>query len=221
MRYEDIHISDATIRNDFIELYNLGSVASALKLLEDNPQVVDKSTMAAVFNELRERVFGLENVYYTEVEGYMANLLVKMQDTINDLNDCGEFDSTVEYKERNLVHYNGDYYFCLQDPPIGTLPTDELFWLHLGLRGRPGGDGISNVIFKGPYSETVQYETNDIVFVGLNFYYAKIPSLGQPVTNTAYWGLFLETNAIKILVQAETPGPTDMGANDFWFQILN
>lgn len=221
MRYEDIHISDVSIRQNFINFINAGNFASALKLLEDNPQVTDKSTMAIVFNELRERVFGLENVYYTEVEDYMANLLVQMQDTVNDLNDMGEFDATVEYKERNLVHYDNNYYYCLQNPPVGTLPTNETFWLYLGLRGVRGRDGISNVTFKGQYSDTEQYNANDIVYLGLNFYYAKIPNSGQPVTNTEYWGLFLETNAIKILVQAETPGPTDMGANDFWFQILN
>ena len=221
MRYEDIHISDATIRQNFIQLMNLGSVASALKLLEDNPQLTDKSTMAAVFNELRERIFGLENVYYTEVEDYMSNLLVQMQDTVDDLVDMGEFDATVEYKERNLVYYNNEYYYCLQNPPVGTLPTNNLFWLYLGLRGTRGVDGITNMTFKGQYLETESYQPNDIVYSGLNFYYAKVASTGQPVTDESYWGVFIKTNAVKILVQAEAPTETQLETNDFWFQILN
>lgn len=221
MRYEDIHISDASIRQSFIQYMNQGNFVSALALLENNPQVTDRSTMAAVFNELRERVFGLENVYYTEVENYLSNLSVQMQDTVNNLNDMGQFDASVEYQERNVVIYNDNYYYCLQNPPVGTLPTNETFWLYLGLKGKNGLDGLTNVAFKGQYSSTATYQPNDIVYVEPNFYYAKVESTGQPIADTNYWGILFKADTPKILVQETQPSDTELEVNDFWFQILS
>lgn len=223
MRYEDIHISDSTVYSQFKQLMDLGSVASALQLLENNPQVVDKSTMAEVFNELRERVFGLENVYYTEVEDYMSNLLVQMQNNIDDFVVRGKYSPTEEYFERNFVFVGDVCYYCLQKPPVGTGPTDtggDTFWLRLGLGGLPGVDGITNIVFKGQYSETATYAKNDIVYSGKTFYYAKQASAGQPLGDNDYWGVFFTANAPYILVSETEPQEGQLSYPNFWFQIV-
>ena len=219
MRYEDIHLEDATLYHNFQQFVSLGNYASALQLLE-NSQFDNKKVVAEVFNDLMERIYGTENIYYVETDQYMQQLIQNMQTAIDDLNYVGTYNNTVAYKERNFVEYNGNIYYCLQDTNAGTAPTNTSFWMLLGLKGKDGLDGLTNITFKGLYSATETYNTNDVVYVGRTFYYAKQSSTGQEIGENEYWGIFIIVKVPYILTQAELPEPDELISGDFYFQII-
>lgn len=219
MQFEDIHLSDTQLYALFRQYYIQGDYTNALNILASNPQLDLKVITADNLNELSERVYGLENVYYTEVEDYLSNLLQSMQTDVNNLSNQNQYSATQQYYPKNFVYYNNEVYFCLQEPPIGTLPTNTTYWLYLGLFGKEGTIGLSNLNFVGAWDINTEYTMNQVVYVDYTFYWALQNNQGQDPTTASsqYWGVLFTINPQQIIVDEDTPVSQD--PNDFWFQI--
>lgn len=220
MQFEDIHLSDAQLYTLFRQYYTNGAYAEALNVLSSNPQLDLKVVTADNLNELSERVYGMENVYYVEVEQYLANLLQSMQTDVNNLSNQNQYSATQQYYPKNFVYYNNDVYFCLQEPPIGTDPTNTTYWLYLGLFGQNGNIGLSNLTFVGAWDTNTSYLTNQVVYVDYTFYWAIQNNQGQdPTTDSTntYWGVLLTVQPQQVI--ASSAQPENQNTNDFWFQI--
>lgn len=220
MQFEDIHLSDTQLYALFRQYYMAGNYEAALNILAQNNQLSLKAITADNLNELSERVYGLENVYYTEVEDYLSNLLQSMQTDVNNLNNQNQYSAAQQYYPNNFVYYNGDVYFCIQEPPIGTDPTNTTYWLYLGLFGQNGNYGLKNLTFVGPWDTNTVYTNNQVVYVGYTFYWAIQDNQGQdPTTDTAntYWGALFTVKPQQIV--ASLVMPESQNTNDFWFQI--
>lgn len=220
MQFENIHLSDAQLYVLFRQYYSAGAYTQALSILTSNPQLDLKAIVADNINELNERVYGLEDLYYTEVEEYLSNLLDSMQIDVNNLSNQNQYNATQQYYPKNFVYYNNEVYFCLQEPPIGTDPTNTTYWLHLGLFGQDGKFGLSNLTFAGPWNNDTAYTVNQVVFVGYTFYWAIQDSQGQdPTTDetNTYWGVLFVVEPQQIVASPTTP--ENQNTNDIWFQI--
>lgn len=220
MQFQDIHLSDAQLYTLFRQYYKNGAYQEALNLLAQNPQLDWKGITADNLNKLSEQVYGIENLYYVDVEEYLANLLQSMQTDVDNLANLHEYDPTQQYYENNFVFYNNEAYFCIQEPPIGTLPTNTTYWLYLGLFGGKGNYGITNLTFVGPWNINTLYTTNQVVYIDKTFYWAIQSSQGQdPSTDTSntYWSVLFTVQPQQIIVdQAQ---PVGLNTNDFWFQV--
>lgn len=219
MQFEDIHLSDVQLYALFRQYYTAGNYTAALNVLSSNPQLDLKAITADNINELSERIYGMENVYYVEVEQYLANLLQSMQTDVNNLSNQNQYNATQQYYENNFVYYNNEVYFCIKEPPIGTDPTNTTYWLYLGLLGKDGLYGLTNLTFVGPWDINTLYTTNQVVYVDYTFYWALQDSQGQdPTTESSeYWGVLFTVDFQKIIVSDSTP--ENSKTNDFWFQI--
>lgn len=219
MQFEDIHLSDTQLYTLFRQYYSSGAYTQALNVLTSNPQLDLKVIVADNLNELSERVYGLEDVYYTEVEEYLANLLQSMQTDVNNLSNQNQYSATQQYYPKNFVYYNSNVYFCLKEPPVGTDPTNTTYWLHLGLFGKPGKFGLSNLTFAGFWDTNTVYTENQVVCLGYTFYWALQNNQGQNPTaeSSEYWGILFTVEPQQIVASQSTP--EGQNTNDFWFQI--
>lgn len=222
MQFQDLHLSDTQLYALFRQYYTQGNYQGALNVLSQNPQLDLKAIIADNLNDLSERIHGLENVYYVEVEDYLTTLLNDTQAKINNLSNQNQFDATKEYEVMNFVYYNDEVYFCIQKPPVGTLPTDTTYWLHLGLFGEKGIGGMSNLVFVGEWDSLNEYNANEVVFLDNTFYWALQNTQGQapdPSGSTAYWGIMFSVPIQKVVVASFDPS-TQLATNDFWWQIV-
>lgn len=219
MQYQDIHLSDVQLYTLFRQYYTAGNYTAALNVLSQNPQLSLKAITADNLNELSERVYGLEDVYYTEVEEYLSNLLQSMQTDIDNLSNQNQYSATQQYYPKNFVYYNDEVYFCLKEPPIGTDPTNTTYWLYLGLLGKQGNIGLANLTFVGPWNTNTVYTTNQVVYVGYTFYWAIQGNQGQdPTTESSeYWGVLFTVDPQQIVTSVNVP--ENQNVDDFWFQI--
>lgn len=221
MQYEDIHLSDVQQYALFRQFYTAGDYVSALNLLSSNPQLDLKAIIADNLNTLSEQVYGMENVYYVEVEDYLNNLLNTAQANAEDFISRGEYDPTQQYQVNNHVYYNNNVYFCIKEPPIGTDPTNTEYWLYLGLFGQNGKDSLSNVNFRGQWSQLLTYNVNDCVYIGRTFYWAKQTNSNQSptVVDSQYWGvLFTVPDSQQVVVSIDDPTAT-LNTGDFWWKV--
>lgn len=219
MQFEDIHLSDTQLYTLFRQYYKDGAYQEALNVLAQNPQLNLKAIIADNLNDLSERVYGMENVYYVEAEQYLADLLQSMQTDVNNLSNQNQYSATQQYYENNFVYYNNEVYFCIKEPPIGTDPTNATYWLHLGLFGENGLYGLSNLTFVGSWNTNTVYTTNQVVYIGYTFYWALQDNHGQnPTTESSeYWGILFTVEPQQIV--ADMNQPINQNPNDFWFQI--
>lgn len=219
MQFEDIHLSDTQLYTLFRQYYKNGAYQEALNILAQNPQLDLKAITADNLNDLSERVYGMENVYYVEVEQYLANLLQSMQTDVDNLSNQNQYSATQQYYPKNFVYYNNNVYFCIQEPPIGTDPTNTTYWLYLGLFGQDGLYGLNNLTFVGPWNTNTVYTTNQVVYIDYTFYWALQDNQGQdPTTESSeYWGILFTVEPQQIV--ADINQPENQNANDFWFQI--
>ena len=219
MQFEDIHLSDTQLYALFRQYYKNGAYQEALNILSQNPQLDLKAIIADNLNDLNERVYGMENVYYVEVEQYLADLLQSMQTDVNNLSNQNQYSATQQYYENNFVYYNDEVYFCIKEPPIGTDPTNATYWLHLGLFGENGLYGLSNLTFVGSWNTNAVYTTNQVVYIGYTFYWALQDNQGQdPTTESSeYWGALFTVDPQQIVTSVNVP--ENQNVDDFWFQI--
>lgn len=219
MQFEDIHLSDTQLYTLFRQYYTSGNYEQALNLLSQNPQLNLKAIIADNLNDLSERVYGMENVYYVEVEQYLADLFQTMQTDVNNLSNQNQYSATQQYYENNFVYYNNEVYFCIKEPPIGTDPTNEEYWLYLGLFGETGNYGLSNLTFVGPWNTNTVYTTNQVVYIDYTFYWALQDNQGQnpAIESSEYWGVLFTAKVQQITTDINQP--ENQNTNDFWFQI--
>lgn len=219
MQFEDIHLSDTQLYALFRQYYKQGDYSEALNLLSQNQQLNLKTIVADNLNDLNERVYGLENVYYVEVEDYLSNLLQSMQTEVNNLSNQNIYDNSKQYYENNFVYYNNNVYFCIKQPPVGTLPTNTTYWVFLGLIGIKGVGGLSNLTFKGQWNSLSFYNKNDVIFINKTFYWALQGNQGQnPAQSNQYWGVLFTVQSQQVIGSSIDP-TSQLNSNDFWFQI--
>ncbi len=213
---QDIQIPDVSIRNGFKSLMAEGQYSQALDLLQQNlPQLESKAYLAELLNRLSINIGVLQDNYFVEVEEYLSGLLSDYNALINNFITKGTWSSQVEYTIYNFVVYNNSIYMCIQNPPVGTVPTNATYWLSLGLQGEEGSPGVNvNLLYN--WSPAINYQINDVVVYDGNFYCATAPNINSVPTDLTSWVLFLNVGEGKINVGVNPPD--EPSSNMIWFQ---
>lgn len=216
-RYQDIQIPDESIRKQFKQYMMTGRYAEALNLLTTNAQKLQgKAYVADAINKITTGILDLQGRYNDGVPVFLSDLAHQFNTLIKNMKRMGLWQNTVQYYPYSYVVYNQEIYLCLTEPPIGTLPSDEQYWLYLGLRGEEGAYGI-DVNMKYGWSASAQYKINDIVTYNQNIYVAlKDNANANPETDATAWMLFILVAKGEINIGMNPP--TILAQNTIWFK---
>lgn len=198
-KFLDPDISSLSAIQTYYQYYNNKDLISANAVLEANPLLKRMIVNAANLNKLRDAVISLQRYYLDDIRDYVTNI-VKYK---------GDFQASVKYNKYDVVNYlqrdSYHIYMCINsDIPLGTIPTNETYWIPLTLKGEKGNDGI-NLVFKGQYDSGTQYYQNNCVEYKGSLYGAlkdnrgQLPEIGG--TNEYWalaWNFIIPNNYIQI-----------------------
>nr|DAF79450.1 MAG TPA: hypothetical protein [Caudoviricetes sp.] len=217
MKYQDIQLSDVALRSQFEADMSVGNYAQALQLLSNNQaQFHGKSWIGDSVNTIITGILTIENLYGNGVINYLSDLTISLQSLIDNYRNMETYDSSKEYKEMNFVSYNEDMYMALQEIPVGTLPTDNSYWLYIGLKGEQGASGV-NVRQQYDYSSAKTYQVNDIVVYQNQIYVALKTNIGIAPTDETNWLLYQKVIKGNIFVGVEAP-TENLVEGKVWFK---
>lgn len=214
LHYQDIQIPDVATQTQFKTYWNQAKYVQAINLLTSSG-LRGKAYLAEVINTLTNGVGYMEGLYDTDVTGFLASALNHYQFLIDSFKNRYVWNASVGYVLFNFVTYNGEVYMALGDVPVGTLPTDDTYWLYLSVTGEAGADG-ADVNLRYAWDSTATYVANDLVTYGNKLYVAIDESINiTPGTDASKWLLFVDFDLGTITVS--TTAPADPYDKMIWF----
>jgi len=189
LRYQELKMMSSLTSEQQIELNNLTTTLQDYLITPEH------------INKFSDICIGLETFFSSEVQGYIDTKQQEMQTEIDKFSDKGTFNPDILYYKNNYVFYNDGTgiktYLAIQNPPLGTLPTNSTYFRILTITGAKGEDGIGiGLIFKGTWSNSGLYAINEAVqFGGLLFASLINDNIGnQPdlTQDTSAWGIALD-----------------------------
>jgi len=166
--FSDVTIDMLPYVKQYQSLYSSGKLSDAAKLLEDHPEMETMVINSSNLNRIIDAIKCMETFYTDDVRKYILELM----------SFKGEYSSLQKYIRYNVVRYNSMIYLCISDCPLGTLPTDILYWLPLSIRGDKGETGIGLVNY-GEWNSLTTYPKDALVSY-----------------NNTLWGAIIENTAI-------------------------
>lgn len=216
-RLEDININEVILKQQYYNSFINGNIEQAQQLINNNPELKFKVLNAENLNKIIEHILQLENNYFNGVEDVLENHLTKYQIDINDLIYLRDYNSEEQYEINNFVSYNNDIYYCFKKPPIGTLPTDENYWIYLGLHGEDSRIPLG-VKYQGNWNGSKIYNKYDMVVYQNQLFVAKENNSNKIPTISTEWSLQMSVEEQGIFVSEEEPPTIKQG--NIWVQIL-
>lgn len=216
LHYQDIQLTDVELRQQFRTFFLSGQYQEALNLLNTHKtQLLGKAAVEDILNVIVEGINVLQSNFDINVLQFLSNLDIEYQDMISELVKKGEWLATVQYQPKNVVSYQNELYFCVNKPPIGTLPTDASFWKLLGLRGEIGYPSV-DVTLEYKWQNNTTYQQKDVVIYNSNAYVALKQNVGVvPTSDPTTWILFIEIGKVRIHIGTIPP---PLPVNDtIWF----
>ena len=219
MRVQDIHYTDVTLKNEFVQKFLSGDLAGAFKILEDNGQLNNKKFVADIINYVNTALYQLEENYYTNVDDYLLATNNAFNTLINNYINKNIYSDKTTYQRNNFVLYNNEVYLYINgNPTSGNNPTNTNYWVYIGLRGDKGNYGIG-VTMKYTWNNQATYNPLDIVYYNGVYYVTKEQNINvEPSETSSQWTMFLKTKPAYIATNKEeamsVPGM-------IWFEIFN
>ena len=217
-RVQDIQISDASLKAQYISYFLEGNYSEMLNLIANNPQLDSKAFVANVMNDVATILSTLQNNYKINVPDYLAVLTTEFDTRVGQFKDFDEWDSSVEYSLYNFVDYNGDIYMYINDTAsVGNAPGNTTYWLLIGLRGAQGAPGVG-LNLRYDWSSVAEYNPLDLVFYGDSSWVAVYTNTNQPPSaNSQYWFRFAEHKPVGI--ESSTTQPIQTYVGQIWFNM--
>ena len=217
-RVQDIQISDASLKAQYISYFLEGDYSAMLNLIANNPQLDYKAFVANIMNDVATILSTLQNNYQTNVPDYLAVLTTEFDTRVGQFKDFDEWDSGAEYSLYNFVDYNGDIYMYINDTAsVGNAPGDTTYWLLIGLRGAQGAPGVG-LNLRYDWSSVAEYNPLDLVFYGDSSWVAVQINTNQPPSaNSQYWFRFAEHKPVGI--ESSIAQPTQTYIGQIWFNM--
>lgn len=217
-RLQDAHLEDIDLIEQYYKYFFEEDIEKAEELINNNEQLKSKVLNKDNLNKIVTSINEIENWYDRDVTQDLSNKINSLQLSIDELIYLTDYNQEMQYEKFNFVYYNDEMYFCFETPPIGALPTDENYWIYLGLKGEHGSYG-TGLNYKGNWSSNTSYNKNDMVVYQKTIYVARKSSNNQiPVTVSDYWMPLLNVSDKGIYVSFSGSQYTTLG--DLWIEIL-
>ena len=215
IHYQDLQSSDISTQKLFEQYIQTGQFSKALVLLGNSPNLNGKSFVANSINTIVNGISFLEEKTTEGINNYLSNLLIQQQDLINNFKNLNLYNNSQIYYPYNFVSYNNQIYMCYKQTTSGIKPTNESYWIYLGLQGETGTPGL-DVIIQGEWNNSTTYNPNDIVTYNGILYVATTQNTNsEPGTNDD-WEVFIQFNKGQIYVGVN--GPENPIQNDIWLR---
>lgn len=152
----DISSEQLALMNQYKLYLTYNDLASAKRLLADNPSL--KSTMinAEKINKLIDAIKATQRLYKDDIQAYLVNL-VKYK---------GAYSNVASYAKYNVVTQTVDgktlAYMCIMDAPAGIQPTNTSYWVAITQQGERGAAGLG-LNYGGNYVSTTEYVQHSMV----------------------------------------------------------
>lgn len=186
-RWQDISISDASLKAEFISKFLNGDYTNAFAIIENNPQLDTKAFLANVLNEIANFLSLLQNGFQYEVIDYLSTQLTNFDNLINEFKSKSEWENDVVYQIYNFVSYNGiDYMYINTTPSSNILPTNQNYWIEINNRGEQGGYGIG-VDLKYDWDSSVRYNPLDVVYYNNTLWVAVSSNINKIPSDESEW----------------------------------
>ena len=102
-------------------------------------------------------------------------------------------------------------------PPINTLPTDNTYWIYLGLKGEQGTPAI-DISYKGVWNIATNYVINDMVTYRNELYIVKVENVGVQPIDTTKWFKALDVEKRGMFYGVTEPPELTNG--DIWVKVI-
>ena len=185
--FSDPSVNDVPIIKQYQSYFNSGNLTDAGKLLEDNPSLQNKIINANNLNKLVDSIKAIQRLYRDDLQTYLMELVSYK----------GEYSTKTVYSKYDIVLYNGFSYMATSlNCPMGTLPTNQDYFIQLTLKGDqgPSGFGLSP---RGSWSNNTQYYTDDLVAYNNVLWAANQDNINsRPNDNSTVWYAVLSLNII-------------------------
>ena len=219
-RWQDIAISDANLKAEFITRFFNGDYLNAFRIIEDNPQLNRKAFLENTLNEIVNLLSLLQNNFQNNVIDFLATQLSNFNHLINEFKLRQEWDSQTTYEIYNFVVYNNiDYLYINPTSSSGILPTNTDYWVQINIRGEKGSPGLG-VVLKYDWDFTIEYRPLDVVYYNNALWVAKVQNVNVVPSNGATWEVFLPFKLIKIYSNTTAPTGDDLYKGAIWFEML-
>ena len=183
--FQDIHIADAQLQLQFIELWGQGNFQQALDILE-TPQLDLKKFTHEVLYIVTFLLTKLENDYFSDFVRELETLLNVLDNNIKNFVYKGVYSATVLYKVGNIViDDNGEAYLCIEDSE-GFDVQNTRYWAYVGLKGKVGNYGVLGLKVEYDWNAETTYQAktllshNDKLWISLKENTGEEPSNEQP-----------------------------------------
>ena len=219
-RWQDISISDADLKAEFITRFFNGDYLNAFRIIEDNSQLNTKAFVANVMNEIANLLSLLQNNFQNNVIDFLSTQLSNFYHLIDEFELKGAWDEDTTYEIYNFVVYNNiDYLYINPTPSSGNLPTNTTYWLEINIRGKTGEPGLG-VNLKYDWDFTIEYQPLDVVYYNNALWVAKVQNVNIAPSNGATWEVFLPFKLIKIYSNTTAPTGDDLYNGAIWFEMF-
>lgn len=159
-----------------------------------------KTEIEQVAEDSKQDMLDVKDAYEQEINARSAELTTR----IDNFTCKNDYLATLSYKRGNTVRYNGNFYMCVQDAPVGETPAkngDTAYWSLVITKGEKGADGASGtgLAFCGLYSTTRSYAVNDCVSYN-NILWAAVKSNTNsiPSDTSTDWVVALDVQAVDL-----------------------
>lgn len=215
----NIVASDGQLIQQYQAAMQAGNTTLANQILAQIPQGTQKIITATDLNTMSQAILAIERFYLTDIQPYVEDKQADWLTVINQFSYQGVWSSNTSYVTNNFVSYSVSgltlIYLAISDPPLGTPPTNQIYWRLLTIQGQQGASGVG-LSYRQQWSASQAYSTNDAVTYDGGLYMALQNSTNQnPATATSYWKLVMALEATVYPIQDTQPTTQDVGG--LWF----
>ena len=223
-QFTNIVLTDVPLITQFQAAVEAGNFQQAATIFTQIPNANNKLVGAARLNQLIDALIAVEQFYGTDIQPYVAAKQAEWQAIIDQFSYIAPFSSTTLYRKNNIVSYilstgiNFLYICTVDNPPVGTLPTNTAYWRQLTVQGKTGASG-GNFSFKYGWDNTTTYYMNDVVTYNNNWWAATTENVNvAPVTGSSVWQNVLAAEQFLYPI-SETP-PITQNVGELWFKVI-
>ena len=220
-RWQDISISDASLKAEFITKFFDGDYIDAFTIISNNPQLNTKAFIADTINQIATILLSLENNIQNEVIDYLSQQYSNFQNIIDNYNLKGNWSASTTYQIYNFVTYNNiDYLYINLTPSSGNLPTNTDYWVEVNIQGEKGAPGLG-VNLQYNWSATTPYNALDVVYYNNALWVAKQNNINIQPSDNEYWEEFIKFKLASIYTDYIEPSEDSLYNGLIWFEVFN
>lgn len=188
--FADLDITTKVYADQYYTCLNTGDFAGANKIRIDHPELENVIVDSKKLNQLSDSIIALQQFFHDEIQKWIFNVSKY----------AGEWNRTTKYQKFNIISYAFEgaiqfYQASKLDMPIGTLPTNEEYWVCVTLRGEKGDPGIG-LSYAGLWNELTRYKADQFVVCENGFWLCLADNENsKPRKNNSNWELMLQISA--------------------------